>query len=286
MANNLEKAMKKRTDHWRSLNYPFGSEMPWDSTGQEEVYMWTSYFGYDDKADVTLNAILAYMPTVPHWGYNGSARRYWDFMFGGKLDRTERQLHHYGSALNAIPALEAYRKNPNDFHLLRIGHAGTMGALANITQDGFGPAAFHSFPSTLEIDGYAGDYGCGFYGYAVNSGTYIINHPEFGWNAFSGNLRKENNWIKTEITSAGQNRVFIAPAHVFLTTVAGKMKQVDYNPKTEEISVHVEGDTVVLGIEVPEGKNIRIPAEVAKDERGYYIFKPKKKTGTLNLIIQ
>src|SRR5690606_18648037 len=36
MATTLEEAMKKRADHWRSLNYPFGSEMPWDSTGQEE----------------------------------------------------------------------------------------------------------------------------------------------------------------------------------------------------------------------------------------------------------
>ena len=36
-ARKLETAMKQRTDHWATLNYPFGSEMPWDSTGQEEV---------------------------------------------------------------------------------------------------------------------------------------------------------------------------------------------------------------------------------------------------------
>lgn len=187
--------MKKRALHWKSLNYPFGSEMPWDSTGQEEVYVWSRYFGFDDKATVTLNAILAYMPTVPHWGYNGSARRYWDFVYGGKLSRIERQLHHYGSALNAIPVLTEYRQQPQDFYLLRVGHAGTLGALANVTEDGFGPAAFHSYPSTLANDGISGDYGTGFYGYAVNAGTYIFNHPEFGWLAFSGNLKqsKEKN---------------------------------------------------------------------------------------------
>ncbi len=31
---------------------------PWDSTGQEEVYAWAKYFGYNDKADVTLNAAV------------------------------------------------------------------------------------------------------------------------------------------------------------------------------------------------------------------------------------
>ena len=79
--------------------YPFGSEMAWDSTGQEEVYAWCKYFGFDDKAQVSLNSIIGYMPTLPHWGYNGNARRYWDFLYGGKLRRIERQLHHYGSGL-------------------------------------------------------------------------------------------------------------------------------------------------------------------------------------------
>ncbi|RZL15000.1 MAG: hypothetical protein EOO89_15205, partial [Pedobacter sp.] len=181
MAANLEAAMKKRADHWRTLNYPFGSEMPWDSTGQEEVYMWSDYFKYRDKAEVTLNAILGYMPTVPHWGYNGSARRYWDFLYGGKLSRVERQLHHYGSGLNAIPVLNEFRSKPDDLYILRVGYGGLLGSVANITEDGFGPAAFHAWPSTLKIDALSGDYGSNFYGYAVNTSTYLVNDNTYGW---------------------------------------------------------------------------------------------------------
>ena len=132
--------------------------MPWDSTGQEEVYAWCRYFGFDDKALVTLNAILGYMPTVPHWGYNGSARRYWDFQYAGKLRRVERQLHHYGSGLNAIPVLSEYRDHPDDLYLLRVGYGGVMGAISNITQEGFGPSGFHAYPSTLRIDGYSASH--------------------------------------------------------------------------------------------------------------------------------
>jgi len=238
-AGLLEQAMKKRTDHWRTLEFPFGSEMPWDSTGQEEVYLWSDYFGYTDKAEVTLNAILGYMPTLPHWGYNGSARRYWDFLYGGKLSRVERQLHHYGSGLNAIPVLTEFRSHPDDLYLLRVGYGGLMGAIANIAQDGFGSAAFHSFPSTLKEDGLSGDYGSNFYGYAVNTATYITNDDEFGWLAFGGNLTIDGDWIKTKVTTADRSRIFIAAKGVWLTLDAGTFDTVSFNQKTSALRIMI-----------------------------------------------
>lgn len=284
-AKNLYAAMYKRAQHWASLNYPFGSEMPWDSTGQEEVYLWSKYFGFDDKAAVTLNAILAYMPTVPHWGYNGSARRYWDFVYGGKLSRIERQLHHYGSALNAIPVLYEYRDNPTDFHLLRVGYAGTMGALANVTEEGFGPAAFHSYPSTLANDGISGDYGCGFYGYAVNSGTYIIKHPEFDWLAFSGNLQKKKNTIVVDITSAAQNRVFLAEEKLWLTTEVGEIKSLAYNQTNKEVKLtfnpkvnNNEINFILLDINKESGYTL---SGFKKDANGLYIIPATSRSITL-----
>ena len=287
-ANHLEAAMRKRAEHWRTLNYPFGSEMPWDSTGQEEVYMWSKYFGFDDKAKVTLNAILAYMPTVPHWGYNGSARRYWDFVYGGKLSRIERQLHHYGSALNAIPVLHEYRNNPSDFYLLRVGHAGMMGALANVTTDGFGPAAFHSYPSTLANDGISGDYGSGFYGYAVNSGTYITKHPEFGWLAFSGNLTQHQNTIHVEVTTASQARVFLAEENLWLTTDIGEINKLSYDVKTKEVTLtfnnkvnNIEINHIILSLNEESGYKL---SGFEKNAQGKYVFPKGTSTITLKKI--
>jgi len=237
MAAKLEAVMQKRARHWDSLKYPFGSEMPWDSTGQEEVYMWSDYFGFREKADVTLNAILAYMPALPHWGYNGSARRYWDFLYGGKLSRVERQLHHYGSGLNAIPVLAEFRNKPDDLYLLRVGQGGLLGSISNITQDGFGPAAFHSYPSTLEIDGLSGDYGSNFFGYAVNNGTYITRSKELGWLSFGGKLEKQGVWINVQITSGAKSRVFIAPLGLWLVLDAGKFDKVSFNPETGQVRI-------------------------------------------------
>jgi len=279
-AADLETAMKKRADLWKSLAYPFGSEMPWDSTGQEEVYLWSDYFGYADKAKVTMDAILAYMPTVPHWGYNGSARRYWDFLYGGKLRRVERQLHHYGSGLNAIPVLHEFRKNPDDLYLLRVGYGGLLGSVSNITEDGFGPAAFHSFPSTLQIDGLSGDYGSNFFGYAVNTSTYILNDKDFGWVSFGGNLAKSKESINVKITTAAKSRVYIAPAGLWLTLDAGQFNSVSYNPKSGLVGVTLEPGNqhtphAYLRIEEPGKRNGQIsykPDTNLVSERGCYVI--------------
>jgi hypothetical protein len=129
----------------------FGSEMAWDSTGQEGVYAWSIYFNDSTTALNSVNSIVAYQPTVPHWGYNGNARRYWDNIYGGKLMRIERQIHHYGSGLNALPLLSSFERNTSDVYLLRVGFGGISGPLTNIDSGGFAAASFHSFEDTLAV---------------------------------------------------------------------------------------------------------------------------------------
>lgn len=288
----LETTMRARAEVWRELGYPYGSEMPWDSTGQEEVYAWCRYFGFDEKALVTLNAILAYTPAVPHWGYNGSARRYWDFVYAGKLRRIERQLHHYGSALNTIPVLSEYRTHPDDLYLLRVGHAGLMGGIANITEDGFGPSAFHAYPSTLRIDGYSGDYGPGFLGHAINAATYVVNDPEFGWLAFGGNLMGGGGGpsgggapdgdaagatVRVIPLDAARSRVYLAPLGLWLTLDAGTFEAVELSTDGARVTLSAATATLRnarLRIEQPaevEGVGRIAPAGSYEMERGAYV---------------
>lgn len=264
----LEETMKTRAQRWKTEAYPFGSEMAWDSTGQEEVYAWCRYFGYEDKAAVSLNSILGYMPAVPHWGYNGNARRYWDFLYGGKLRRIERQLHHYGSGLNAIPVLAHYREHPHDLYLLRVGYGGMMGALTNIDQDGFASAAFHSFPDTLKWDAYSGDYGPNFFGHAINTATYVIHHPEFGWQAFGGNLETAGDIIKVKPLDSFRQRIYIAPFGLWLTLDAGRFENVEIKTSQNTIQIGLSASTEYA----PTARlRIEYPVEVA----GIGRFEPK-----------
>jgi len=240
-ADKLQTVMRARADRWKNEAYPFGSEMPWDSTGQEEVYGWSKYFHYDDKADVTLNAILAYDPAIPSWAYNGSARRYWDFIYGGKskYSRIERQLHHYGSGVNAIPLLEEYRAHPDDLYLLRVGYGGVMGPLSNIDQKGFASAAFHSFPDRRMFDPYTGDYGPNFFGHAMNTGTFLTQDDALGWICFGGNVAERDGSVHATILDSSRDRVFIAPLGLWINLDAGHLVALDFNPTRRTVQLHL-----------------------------------------------
>lgn len=242
-ATEMERLMKKRADHWRGLKFPFGSEMPWDSTGQPEVYAWMRYFGYQPQADVTKEVILGYDPTIPSWGYNGNARRYWDFLYGGKYSRIERQIHHYGSALNAVPLFDAYRADPKDLHLLRVAYGGMMGGITNIDQTGFSSAAFHAWPDMMKWDPISGDYGMGFYGHALTAATYLVNDPTFGWLGFGGDVTQGKDGVQIQPRDGARARVFVAPAGAWITLDAGKIANVVYTPANGAISVMLDPAT-------------------------------------------
>jgi hypothetical protein len=290
-ADALESKMRERANRWKQQAYPFGSEMPWDSTGQEEVYAWTKYFGYHDKAEVTLDAILGYDPAIPHWGYNGSARRYWDFIFAAKDRRLERQLHHYGSGLNAIPVLTEYREHPADFYLLRVGYGGAMGALTDIDPDGFAAAAFHGFPDMLKPDPLSGDYGPNFFGHAWNTATYVVDHPKFGWLAFGGNVKTQGHSVTVAPRDSFRARIYLASLGLWLTLDAGSFENVVLNPDTGVVRVGLAGATQttpkgLLRIEQPakiSGVGSYHPVPGLQSQRGAYVVPLQKETTWLEL---
>ncbi|KAI8973100.1 hypothetical protein BD414DRAFT_581054 [Trametes punicea] len=238
-ATLVESRMRSRENVWAGERFPFGSEMAWDSTGQEGVYAWATYFNDTATAMNALNSIIAYQPTVPHWGYNGNARRYWDNIYGGKLQRIERQIHHYGSGLNAIPLISQFRTTPTDYYLLRVGFGGLSGPLSNVDQGGFASASFHSFEDTLKWDAYSGDYGPNFVGHALEMGTYIIDHPDFGWQAFGGSVVTTAPTVKVQTLDSLRRRVFIAPIGAWLTLDAGAFEAVDFDPTKKTVTLSI-----------------------------------------------
>ncbi|KAF7330122.1 hypothetical protein MSAN_02462000 [Mycena sanguinolenta] len=238
-ATFVQAQMKTRWTDWSTQRYPFGSEMAWDSTGQEGVYAWSKFFNDTTTATNALNSIIAYQPLIPHWGYNGNARRYWDNVYGGKLMTIERQIHHYGSGLNALPLMSAFQSSPTDYYLLRVGHAGLSGPMSNIDQGGFAAASFHSFANTLAWEAYSGDYGPNFSGLSMGTGTTIINHPDFGWQAFGGIVNSTSPAVLVQVRDAVRRRVFIAPIAALLTLDAGAFSTVSYTPSTQTVVITI-----------------------------------------------
>ncbi|KQM81820.1 hypothetical protein ASE67_16585 [Sphingomonas sp. Leaf23] len=257
-AAEIEALMRARADHWRTLAYPFGSEMAWDSTGQPEVYAWMQHFGHAREAAVTREVILGYDPTVPHWGYNGNARRYWDFLYGGKVPRIERQLHHYGSALNAVPLFDAFRRDPADLHLLRVAYGGFMGGITNIDRDGFASAAFHSEPDMMRWDAYSGDYGMGYFGHAYAAATYLVRDATFGWLGFGGTVGEAGAGVEIVPHDGARTRLFVAPAGQWITLAAGTIARARWLPAARRIELTLDPATATtpaahLLVEAPAG---------------------------------
>lgn len=292
-AAEIERLMKVRADAWSKEEYPFGSEMAWDSTGQEEVYAWSKYFGYEDKAKVSLDSIIGYMPGIPHWGYNGNARRYWDFLYAAKLRRIERQIHHYGSGLNAIPMLDHYRSNPDDEYALRVGYAGGNAALSNIDRDGFASAAFHTYPDTLKWDAYSGDYGMNFFGHAMNAATYVVNIKDFGWQAFGGNLKitgENGEHISVKPLDSMRQRIYIAPAGLWLTLDAGTFECVEIERKAAAITLKLSpatASTKIARLRIEHTKRTSLgefsPKAAFPMERGAYTIELERKAKDIEL---
>ncbi|KAJ5158734.1 uncharacterized protein N7500_008385 [Penicillium coprophilum] len=235
--------------------------MAWDSTGQEGIYYWSNYFKLANTATKTINSILGYMPTVPHWGWNGNAQRYWDFIYGGKLQRIERMIHHYGSSLNALPLLSQFRQNPTDTYLLRVGYGGMTGPLSNIRQDGSMYNAFHSFPDTLQGDDYSGDYGPSFLGMMLTSAVYVVNDPDVGLVAFGGNIATNGNTVTVQPRDAVRRRVYIAQMGIYVTISAGLIEEASFDvslPTTLQLRI-VPGSSavssVIVWVETPGTEN-------------------------------
>jgi len=265
---------KGRAQKWSTEDYPFGSEMPWDSTGQEEVYQWCKYYGFPAKAQGSLDAIMAYTPTVPNWAYNGAARRYWDNATYGKFNEIFRQSGHYGSSLNAIPLLDAYRDNPSDFYLLRTGYGATMNILPNINAAGHGSMSFITDTAYMTYEPYTGDFGSAFFGYAYNAAAYAYHHAEFGWLGFGAEVRQSGNTLTITPKDAFRRRVYISTLGLWLTLEAGRF---------EQVTTDLAGDKVTVAIAAAEAhtSTARLIVEQPAGGRKPLVYRP---TVTLPLV--
>jgi hypothetical protein len=164
-----------------------GSEFSWDTTGQEEAYVWGQYFKQGALAESALNQILAYTPLVPNFAWHGSAYGYGDFSNNGYIrfnGGSERVLQHYRSGLNAIPSTEAFLADPDDLYLLRLAAGSASGVLTNIDGDGAPSMAFHSDHSLLDFDPASGDHGLAFYGHSHITQSFVVDDKDKGWLCF------------------------------------------------------------------------------------------------------
>jgi hypothetical protein len=143
----------------------------------------------------------------------------------------------------------------------------------------------------LKPDPLSGDYGPNFFGHAWNTATYIVDHPEFGWVAFGGNVKMQGSMAVVTPLDSFRTRVYIASLGLWLTLDAGTFETVDINASKGLVRVGLIGATDVtpealLRVEQPaqlSGVGTYRPASPLKSQRGAYVVPLEKGTTWVEL---
>jgi len=143
----------------------------------------------------------------------------------------------------------------------------------------------------LRPDPLSGDYGPNFFGHAWNTATYIVDHPQFGWIAFGGNIKKDHDTVKTTPLDSFRSRVYLASLGLWLTLDAGKFEQVGVNSKTEEVRVGLSASsefTPLARLHVEQPSRVKAgdyrPTTHFEVERGAYVVPLGKEITWIELV--
>jgi hypothetical protein len=105
--------------------------------------------------------------------------------------------------------------------------------------------AFHSFPDTLKWDPITGDVGLNVFGHIEATGTYLVNHPDFGWLAFGGSVTVTGSTVSVTPLDSLRRRVYLASVGLYVTLDAGEMTGVDLDTATHAVRVRLAASTAI-----------------------------------------
>jgi hypothetical protein len=90
----------------------------------------------------------------------------------------------------------------------------------------------------------------------MGTGTTIINHPDFSWQAFGGIVTSTTPAVQVQIRDAVRRRVFIAPIAALLTLDAGAFSTISYTPSTQTVVVTITPtpDSATGAASAPNGR--------------------------------
>ena len=145
--------------------------------------------------------------------------------------------------------------------------------------------AFHGWPDQLKWDNYTGDYGPSFVGHYLSSSSFLVQYPEFGWQAFGGNLEVNNGAYTVWPTAALARRLFVAKWGLDMSIDLGRIHHYTFEPQAKTLYVAVQADSadsVVAKYEVyGGGKGVQLMGQWEQSRGGYKVPVSKGQHTTL-----
>jgi hypothetical protein len=140
----------------------------------------------------------------------------------------------------------------------------------------------------MRFDGYNGDYGSAFYGYAYGIGSYLARHPVFGDVGFGGAVQEQGPVVRFTPHDGFRQRMFLAEAGLWLTLDAGKFASADYNRSSGAVTVSLDAadeytPRAYLRVEsMKAGATYRAGSSMS-EQRGRYVIPLGKSEASIKL---
>ena len=104
-----------------------------------------------------------------------------------------------------------------------------MLCLAAVDESGATSMFYHAYPWVMDFDPHSGDYGLGFFGNALESGAYYVEHSRLGPLCFlcTATTNKTTGTSTIVPEDAYHRRVFVQPLGLYLVASAGTIARVE-----------------------------------------------------------
>ncbi len=314
-AETVEEEIRKWADYWmEDPPFPYGSELFFDNTGYETVFMYCDYAGHRDLAQQTVDVTKAGRGREPCWFWNDSDQRWWDAVrtapqYDSFTDFGEN-CHHYMTGLNGAMLLEAYDRGYGRSEPAPIGFSGILNSWARVTPDGFAGMCYCPDPASdnYGLNQFTGDVGLGLWGCLKAARCYAIQDQRFGIQVYGGVLRESTpqtdaDTLTVEPLPGLDHRVRFVSPDLFIDSEGPSIVSAAWSPNENSVQVTLrnksshrcQGVISVKGLPVNQyrciwkdgntGNEIR-SGTISVDESAYRDKEPFAPGAAMTLIIR
>jgi hypothetical protein len=208
-ADRLDRFWSDKADAFDKRDYPFASEMFYDSTAFEAVFGIAARYGKKDMIESVTAANIANRGRQPVWYHYGSDNRF--------ISDSHYQLS-YMTQLGGWALLEYavyHAKDPAE--LLRLAYGSYLASWASVkhssdAQPGAAGWVFHNERGPDGMDVLDGEIGLGLYGALRAAASVVIDDPLFGLTGYGCEVKRDKNRILHITPKDGlQRRIHIIP---------------------------------------------------------------------------
>lgn len=200
--------------------YPYGSEIPIDHTGQEQVYFFSRYFGNDEKRRKTVDTIRALKGAMqPVWF------RYGNDLFAHPDLRNEICCWH-SSAMNALVLMQEF-EDTGDLDLLMRAYPGHASMMTEINTEGAGYGWFmctpgiyaHEPPRTFEN-------GPAIWAFLRGAKAWVVKDAVFGLSGLGCTVESKGGEVVARPNDGVRKRLRFVAEKIDLNASSGEFQEV------------------------------------------------------------